>query len=87
MTTVTANDVRALAVSGLDRPVLALVGDDVQVISESELPGDGKVIITQEALAEDVGVELADFEAELVAGRLTADLTPGGDADPASDTT
>jgi hypothetical protein len=80
MTTVTANDVRALAVSGLNRPVLAVVAGEVVVAAEAELPAGGQVIINQEALVAELGREVADFEAEIFAGRLTADLTPGGES-------
>jgi hypothetical protein len=77
MTTVTANDVRALAVSELDRPVLALAGDEVVLVAEAEVPEGGRVILTHADLVQDLGVEVTEIEAELLAGRLTADLTPG----------
>ena len=75
MTTVTANELRALAVSGLDHPVLAVVGDQVTLLPEAELQTDGTVIITQETLVQELGTEVADFEAEILAGRLTTDLS------------
>jgi hypothetical protein len=75
MSIVTANDIRALAHSSEGEQVLALV-DDVVVILPLADVGDGQVIITREALLRDVGLEVSDYEAELVAGRLTADLSP-----------
>jgi hypothetical protein len=75
MTTVTANEVRALAVSGLDHAVLAVVGGQVTLVPEADLPADGKVIVTQETLLQELGTEVADFEAEIFAGRLTTDLS------------
>ena len=40
----------------------------------AKLPAGGTVIVTQAALAEELGSEVSDFEAEIFAGRLTADL-------------
>ena len=71
----TANDIRALAVSGLDHPVLAVVGDQVTLLPEADLPAGGRVIVTQQTLADELGREVSDFEAEIFAGRLTADLS------------
>lgn len=78
----TANDVRALAVSGLDRPVLAVVGDTLVLVPASELPAGGRVLVTQEDLLVELGREVSDFEAEIFAGRLTADLVPGEEVPP-----
>jgi hypothetical protein len=79
---VTANDVRALAVSGLDHPVLAVVGDDLVLIPEAELPAGARVLVTQEDLLVELGREVSDFEAEIFAGRLTADQVPGEEVPP-----
>ena len=75
MTTVTADDIRALAQSGDDLPVLALIDDDVAVLPEAEVSVRDRVLITQAALVRDLGEEITDVEAELLAGRLTADIT------------
>lgn len=75
MSIVTADDVRALAHSGEDEPVLALVDGEVVMLPGAEV-GEAQVIITRDALLKKVGEEVSDFEAELVAGRLTADLSP-----------
>ena len=74
MTIVTPNAVRALAVSGLDHPVLALVGDVVELLPAAEVPADARVIFTREALNRELGDEVTDFEVDIMAGRLTADL-------------
>ena len=72
MATVTTNDVRALAVSGLEHPVLALVGDAIELLAAADGPDDAKVIYTREALNRDLGDEVTDIEVELMAGRLSA---------------
>ncbi len=83
MTEVTAEDLQVLAQADEDDAVLALVGDDIVVISEAELV-DGRVIMTKETLYEELGEEVSDFEAVILAGRLTADLNPTdvGPGDP-----
>ena len=81
MTVVTPNDVRALAVSGLDHPVLALVDGAVELLPAAEVPQDTRVIVTREALNHELGDEVTDIESELFAGRLTADIA----AAPATD--
>jgi hypothetical protein len=75
MTTVTPNDVRALAVSGLDHPVLALVDEAVQLLPAADVPPGSRVIYTREALNRDLGDEVTDIEVDLTAGRLTALVT------------
>ena len=72
MATVTTNDVRALAVSGLEHPVLALVGDDIELLAAADVPDDAKVIYTREALNRDLGDEVTDIEVGLMAGGLSA---------------
>jgi hypothetical protein len=75
MTIVTAYDVRALAQSGDEMPVLALVDGEVAVLPEAELSGQDRVLITQAALIEQLGEEITDIESEILAGRLTADIS------------
>ncbi|GAA1807317.1 hypothetical protein GCM10009682_31460 [Luedemannella flava] len=75
MTTVTSNDVRALAVSGLDHPVLALIDDAVEILPAADVPEGARVIYTREALNRDLGDEVTDIEVDLTAGRLTALVT------------
>lgn len=74
MITVTPNDVRALAVSGLDHPVLALINGAVELLPAADVPTDTQIIFTRAQLNRALGNEVADVEAELLAGRLTADL-------------
>ncbi|WP_027340999.1 hypothetical protein [Hamadaea tsunoensis] len=75
MTTVTADDVRALAQSADDQPVLALVDGEIVILPEAEVSPQDRVLFTQAALIEDLGVDVTEVEAELLAGRLTADIT------------
>ncbi|MBX6356150.1 MAG: hypothetical protein IRZ05_09900 [Micromonosporaceae bacterium] len=76
MVTVTADDIRALAQSGDDDPVLVLVDGDVQVMAAREAPpaGRGQIIYTQAELRAESGVEVTDLEAEILASGLTARL-------------
>lgn len=73
-TTITADDVRALAKSGDDQPVLALVEGRPAVLPATEVTPDDQVICTQTALVQALGEEITDTEAEIFAGRLSADL-------------
>jgi len=78
-TTITADDVRALAKSGDDEPVLALIDGQAVVLPAAELADHDHVICTQTALIQALGEEVTDVEAEVFAGHLTADLgIPGG---------
>jgi hypothetical protein len=76
MVTVTADDIRALAQSDDEDPVLVLVDDDVRVMGAREAPpaSPGQVIYTQAELLAESGVEVTDLEAEILAGGLTARL-------------
>ena len=74
MAEVTAEDLQVLAQADEDDAVIALVDGDIVVISEEDL-GDGRVIMTKERLYEELGEEVSDFEAVILAGRLTADLS------------
>ncbi|NUT33483.1 MAG: hypothetical protein HOV79_10445 [Hamadaea sp.] len=71
---VTADDVRALAQSGAEEPVLALVEGQPVVLAAAELADHEQVICTQTALIQALGEEITDAEAEIFAGRLSADL-------------
>lgn len=71
---VTADDVRALAQSGDEEPVLALVDGQPVVVPAAELADHEHVICTQTALIQALGEEITDVEAEIFAGRLSADL-------------
>jgi hypothetical protein len=75
MVTVTADDIRVLAQSNADHPVLALVGDELRVIDAAEV-GDGQVVLTKEQLVAQVGEDVTDIEAEVLAAGLTATQAP-----------
>jgi hypothetical protein len=77
MTTVTADDIRVLAQSDEEDPVLVVVGGDVRVMAAREVPPDppSQVIYSQAELLADSGVEVTDVEAETLAAGLTARLT------------
>jgi hypothetical protein len=77
MTTVTADDIRVLAQSDDEDPVLVVVDGDVQVMGAREVSADrpGQVIYSQAELLADSGVEVTDLEAETIAAGLTARLT------------
>jgi hypothetical protein len=74
MAEVTADDLRVLAQADETDAVLALVGGEIVVVSAAEL-GDGRVIMNKEKLTEELGEDITDVEAVILAGRLTADLT------------
>jgi hypothetical protein len=73
MATVTTDDLDALAQSDRDDAVLALVDDDIVVLSAAEV-GAGRVIITRQTLTRELGEDITEVEAVILAGRLTADL-------------
>jgi hypothetical protein len=77
MTTVTADDIRVLAQSDEEDPVLVVVDGDVRVMAAREVPPDppGQVFYSQAELLADSGVEVTDLEAETLAAGLTARLT------------
>jgi hypothetical protein len=75
MTTVTADDIRVLAQSGAEDAVLLLVDGQLQVVSADEVePDTGKVIYTREQLVAELGEDVTDVEAEVLAAGLTARL-------------
>jgi hypothetical protein len=78
MAEVTAEDLQVLAHAEEEDAVLAVVEGDVVVISEADL-ADGRVILTRQKLYDELGEEVSDFEAVILAGRLTADLTESAD--------
>lgn len=76
MTTVTADDIRVLAQSGAEDPVLLLVDGQVTVVPAGEVGADtsGEVIYTRAELVAEVGEDVTDVEAEVLAAGLTARL-------------
>jgi hypothetical protein len=73
MAVVTADDLRVLAQSNEPEAVLALVGDELRVVPGFDVMG-GQVIITKIQLVEELGEDVTDVEAEVLAAGLTARL-------------
>ncbi len=71
MTRITADDIRVLAQSTSDDPVLAMVDDTVVVLARSEVPPDAQVIFSAAELNRELGPDVTDAEAEVLAGSLT----------------
>lgn len=74
MVEVTADDLEVLAQADEEDAVLALVGGDIVVMSAADV-GDGRVLLTRQALTRELGEDITETEAVVLAGRLTADLT------------
>ena len=74
MTTITADDIRVLAQSNDEDPVLALVGDELRVIPGAEAMG-GQVVLTKRQLVDEFGEDITDVEAAVLAAGLTAQMT------------
>jgi hypothetical protein len=73
MITVTADDIRVLAQSTDEDPALVLVGNELRVVPGAEAAA-GQVVLTKEQLVEEVGEDVTDVEAEVLAAGLTARL-------------
>ena len=73
MATVTADDIRVLAQSTDPDAVLALVGDELRVEPGFDVMG-GQEVLTKVQLVEEVGEDVTDVEAEVLAAGLTAKL-------------
>jgi hypothetical protein len=73
MAIVTADDIRVLAQSTDEDAVLALVGDELRVVPGFDVLG-GQVVLTRGQLVEEVGEDVTDVEAEVLAAGLTAKL-------------
>jgi hypothetical protein len=73
MVTVTADHIRVLAKCNDQDPVLVLVGDELRVVPGADAAG-GQVILTKVDLVEQVGEDVTDIEAEVLAAGLTANL-------------
>ncbi len=73
MATVTANDIRVLAQSTDPEAVLALVDGELRVVPGFDVEG-GRVVLTRVQLVAEVGEDVTDIEAEVLAAGLTAQL-------------
>lgn len=70
MITITADDIRVLAQSTDEDPVLVVVGGDVQVVPQAAASG-GQIVYTKAELLAEHGEEITDVEAVLLAGGLS----------------
>jgi hypothetical protein len=77
MTMVTADDIRVLAQSTDADPLLVLEGGTLSVVPAAEYSG-GQVILTRAQLVDEVGEDVTDVEAEVLAAGLTAQLLYAG---------
>jgi hypothetical protein len=75
MIRVTADDIRVLAQSNDEDPVLAVVDEHLVVLPAAEVGERDRVVYSKTNLVEDVGEDVTDVEAETVAGGLTAKLS------------
>jgi hypothetical protein len=73
MAVVTADDLRVLAQSTDPEAVLALVGGELRVVPGFEVPGD-QIVLTKIQLVEELGEDITDVDAEVLAAGLTARL-------------
>jgi hypothetical protein len=77
MITVTADDIRVLAQSDDVDPVLALVDGRLVVLPAEAVDPTDQVVLTRVDLVAEVGEDVTDVEAEVLAGGLTARLAGG----------
>jgi hypothetical protein len=73
MVTVTADDIRVLAQSTDPDPALVLVGEELRVVPGAQAMG-GQIVLTKAKLVEEVGEDVTDVDAEVLAAGLTAKL-------------
>ncbi|MEU7866477.1 hypothetical protein [Dactylosporangium sp. NPDC049140] len=73
MTTITADDIRALAQSNDADPALAVAPDGVILVPEAAA-ADGHIVYTKTELRQDYGEEITDVQAEVLAAGLTSQL-------------
>jgi hypothetical protein len=74
MTEITADDIRVLAQSTAEDPVLALLHGAPVVLPRAEAPPDAPILFTAVELNHQLGPDVTDAEAEILAGSLTARL-------------
>ncbi|GAA0908016.1 hypothetical protein [Virgisporangium aurantiacum] len=73
MAVVTADDLRVLAQSDDPEAVLAVVNNELRVVPGFEVTA-GQVILTKVQLVEELGEDITDVDAEVLAAGLTAKL-------------
>ncbi|MEV6931912.1 hypothetical protein AB0M46_46515 [Dactylosporangium sp. NPDC051485] len=72
-TTITADDIRALAQSTEADPALAVADGGVRLVPRAG-DADGHIVYTKADLVRDYGEEVTDVQAEVLAAGLTAQL-------------
>ncbi|MFG2041807.1 hypothetical protein [Dactylosporangium sp. NPDC048998] len=72
-TTITADNIRALAQSTDADPALAVADEGVRLVPEAE-EADGHIVYTKADLVHEYGEEITDVQAEVLAAGLTAQL-------------
>jgi hypothetical protein len=73
MAVVTADDLRVLAQSTDPEAVLAVVNNELRVLPGFEVTA-GQVVLTRVQLVEELGEDITDVDAEVLAAGLTAKL-------------
>ncbi|WP_432824592.1 hypothetical protein [Dactylosporangium sp. CA-092794] len=73
MTTISADDIRALARSDDADPALAMDDGGVRLVPHAADTG-GHIVYTKADLVRDYGEEITDVQAEVLAAGLTAQL-------------
>jgi hypothetical protein len=73
MAVVTADDLRVLAQSNDPEAVLAVVDNEVVVVPGFDVTG-GQVVLTKVQLVEELGEDIKDVDAQVLAAGLTAKL-------------
>lgn len=73
MTTITADDIRALAQSNDPDPALAVEDGEIRLVPQATA-ADGHVVYTKAELFSEYGEEVTDVQAEVLAAGLTAQL-------------
>jgi hypothetical protein len=71
MTTVTADDIRVLARSEDEQPVLVVADNEVSVLPAGEADAE-TIIYTRADLIDEYGDEITEIEADVLAAGLTA---------------
>ncbi|MDT5024032.1 MAG: hypothetical protein QOE61_458 [Micromonosporaceae bacterium] len=71
MTTVTADDIRVLARSEDEQPVMVVFDNEVAIVPAGEADAE-MIIYTRADLIDEYGDEITEIEAEVLAAGLTA---------------
>jgi riboflavin biosynthesis pyrimidine reductase len=71
MTTVTADDIRVLARSEDEQPVLVVFDHEVAIVPAGEADAE-TIVYTRADLIDEYGDEITEIEAEILAAGLTA---------------